>query len=108
MTSPVLIESRDDEMTMSFVLPSKYTRNDLPSPNNDQVVIHEVPEYTVAVITFTGSISEDIKCKKEKELRDACSGDGVKLASTSVYAGYCPPWTPWFWRTNEIHIPLVV
>jgi hypothetical protein len=29
------------------------------------------------------------------------------LRGEPVYARYNPPWTPWFWRRNEILIELV-
>lgn len=33
--------------------------------------------------------------------------DGVAVAGPWVYAGYNPPWTVPFLRTNEIHVPVV-
>jgi hypothetical protein len=41
---------------------------------------------------------------KDKELREALARDGVKTKKNAevMAAGYNPPWTPWFLKTNEV------
>ena len=39
---------------------------------------------------------------KEGELRDALARDGVEARGHAMCAGYNPPWTPWFLKTNEV------
>lgn len=41
---------------------------------------------------------------KERELREALEKDGVKTkaGAEAMAAGYNPPWTPAFLKTNEV------
>lgn len=120
MTAPVLMEGQVAKdasagpdlvpMTMSFIMPSQYKSiADLPEPMDSRVKLVEVPEYTVAVLRRSGSLTATLSVKMEKELRELVAKDGkYKLAETgSTTAGYNPPWTlPWF-RRNEMMIPVV-
>jgi len=55
MTAPVFVDDVDPEgeSIMSFVMPSTYTKETLPLPNNPAVRIIEKPERTLAVLTFS-------------------------------------------------------
>ena len=53
MTTPVITSTDDKMMTMSFVLPARYTLDTLPTPNDDRVKLVEIPSYTVAVHQFS-------------------------------------------------------
>lgn len=44
------------DAVMSFVMPSKYTKESLPKPNNPDVKIVEVPGHLAAALTFRGHI----------------------------------------------------
>lgn len=44
------------DAVMSFVMPSKYTKESLPKPNNPDVKIVEVPSHLAAALTFRGHI----------------------------------------------------
>lgn len=44
------------DVSMSFVMPSKYTKDTLPQPNNPDVQIVEVPSHLAATLTFRGHI----------------------------------------------------
>jgi hypothetical protein len=44
------------DVMMSFVMPSKYTKDTLPKPNNPDVHILEVPSHLAAALTFRGHI----------------------------------------------------
>lgn len=43
---------------MAFVMPSKYSEDQLPIPNNSSVKIRKVPSKTVAVLAFSGTTKE--------------------------------------------------
>mmetsp|Transcript_35995 Transcript_35995/g.80110 ORF Transcript_35995/g.80110 Transcript_35995/m.80110 type:complete len:213 (+) Transcript_35995:128-766(+) len=116
MTAPVLMSEKQQEqqgknMTMSFILPSKYSRvEELPVPLDKNVKLVEVPEHKMAVVRFSGTFSEPLFTRKEEQLRAAAAADGVKLnpdRSAVVRAAYNPPWTLWFLRTNEVMVPVV-
>ncbi|KAI9022445.1 regulatory factor, effector binding domain-containing protein [Hyaloraphidium curvatum] len=106
MTAPVLMqgmvpedggsgEPEEVEMTMSFVMPSKYTSlSQLPTPLDSRVKLTEIPEHTVAVLRRSGSLTVALSVSMEKELRSLVAKDGkYKLAETgATTAGYNPPW----------------
>ena len=63
MTSPVHMDIGDSVSSMSFVMPSSYTKDNLPLPNNSDVTIKTADEEYVAAIRFGGFASND-KIKK--------------------------------------------
>ena len=67
MTTPVQMDINDSVSTMNFVMPSAYTKENLPKPNDPNVLIKETADEYVAVISFGGYASdEDLKFYKEK------------------------------------------
>ena len=55
MTVPVitLFNFDKDEKTMAFFLPPKFSDN-VPVPSNEDVFVIDMPEFTVATISFGG------------------------------------------------------
>lgn len=114
MTAPVVMQegttaNSKAQRTMAFILPaSKYTSIDqLPKPKDERVKFVEVPASKLAVITFSANMNGQ-EVKKEAELRELCARDNIKLSTDPKavqFCGYNPPWTPWFWRKNEVMIP---
>jgi len=108
MTTPVLQEENENETyTISFVMPSKYTMESIPKPNNANVELREVGNRTLAVISFSGLWTD----KKAKRLTDtlakALTEDGYQFEAKPQYARYNPPWTPPWMRKNEIWLELI-
>lgn len=52
MTAPVFMSKEPDQSMMSFFLPRSYTLKNAPIPKKPDIKLHEVLDYTVAVITF--------------------------------------------------------
>ncbi|KAL8517384.1 hypothetical protein ACS0TY_015569 [Phlomoides rotata] len=80
MTAPVVTKGGGEEVTMGFILPSKYVKaEDAPRPVDERV----------------------------EELRKCLERDGYKAVGDFVLARYNPPWItlPPF-RTNEVMIPV--
>ena len=103
MTSPVDRRSVDDRWIVTFTMPSEYTIETLPKPNDPRVKIREVPALTFAVFAFSGAPAErkvQERMEKAKATVDAAGLD--RTASEPHYARYDPPWTPSFLRHNEI------
>jgi hypothetical protein len=70
MTTPVRMDINDSLSTMSFVMPAKYNSENLPIPNNKQVMIKTVAEEYVAAIKFGGYASDEgIKINTEKLIK---------------------------------------
>lgn len=103
MTSPVLDEvGFGGNRVISFLLPSKYTLDTLPVPQDDRVRLREIPARKMAVTSFGGFWSEKNFTKHYNKLTKALSGDGIKFQEGFTRASYDPPITPPFLRRNEI------
>ncbi|XP_060958451.1 heme-binding-like protein At3g10130, chloroplastic isoform X1 [Cannabis sativa] len=110
MTTPVITKRGGDEdkWQMSFVLPSKYGA-DVPLPNNPSVKIKEVPRKIVAVVAFSGFVTDEEVKRRESKLREALKNDRqfqVKEDASVEVSQYNPPFTLPFQRRNEIAIEL--
>ncbi|MFT7114319.1 MAG: hypothetical protein ACI8P7_001104 [Candidatus Azotimanducaceae bacterium] len=104
MTSPV-IASIADSMTMSFIIPSEYSLNELPLPDNSNVKIELQPERLMAIIIFSGYASDyDIKYYT-KILKEELIKEGITADGKIYFQGYDPPFKL-FNRTNEVAIEL--
>ncbi len=106
MTAPVLQQKSGDVWLMAFVLPQAYTLATAPVPRDAQVLIKVIPEKKVAVIHYSGALSEqDIKIRSD-ELTTWLTNHDYKIISPSRSAAYDPPWTLPFLRRNEVHIDI--
>jgi len=107
MTAPVLQDrSGDGKYTVAFVMPSEYTLDTLPKPNNAEVTLREMPKQRYAVLKFGGYATEKRAQKKIDAVLDALKRDGVTPSGAPMVAQYDPPWTPPYMRKNEIHVPI--
>ena len=106
MTAPVLQQKSGAVWLMAFVLPAEYSVATAPVPLNTAVVIKEIPGKKVAVIRYSGSLSEQGIEEKSEELKNWLSKQGYRAIFPSRSAAYDPPWTLPFLRRNEIHIDI--
>jgi hypothetical protein len=108
MTAPVLHEAQagTGKYTLAFVMPSAYRIEDLPTPNNPNVKLREVPRQRYAVLSFGGYATERRTEKKMQKLLEELKKDGRVPAGSPILAQYDPPWTPLWMRHNEIQVPL--
>ena len=108
MTAPVNTEAEETEGTykVSFVMPSKYTLESLPTPNDSRVELTEVAARKVAVKRFSWSSTEATFKKQEEELLVALERDGIETIGTVNIARYNTPWTIPFMLRNEVQIEI--
>lgn len=92
--------------TVSFVLPSKYTLETLPKPNNSAVTLREVPGRKVAARRFTWYATESRIASQKKRLMEKLSADGVVTVDVSQVAQYNPPISFPLTRRNEILVQI--
>ena len=104
MTAPVGIQKALNGWKVYFVMPSQYTLDTLPTPNNAQVSIRHVPAKRYAVLRFSGLVDEDKMGQKVKELNDWIVNKNLKPIKSPELARYNPPWTLPFLRRNEIMV----
>ncbi|APA82070.1 SOUL family heme-binding protein [Francisella tularensis] len=107
MTAPVMIKGdTNDEWTIAFVLPAQYTLENAPKPTNDKVKLVEKPETKMAVITFSGFLDKDTIDSNTTKLKAWIKANNYQIIGQPEAAGYNPPWTIPFLRTNEVMIPI--
>lgn len=103
MTAPVTQQpTAENTWNVRFIMPSEYTMETLPKPNNDKVNIKKIPAKTYAAIKFSGSKSEKNLRKHEEKLMAYIEASNMEPVSPPVYAFYNPPWTLPFLRRNEV------
>jgi hypothetical protein len=107
MTAPVTrVENEDKSWTVAFVMPQKWTKENLPQPNNKDVIIRQVSSELMATIKFSGRGSEASHQKNQKKLEKWLAEKGYVITGEPRYAGYDAPWVPWPLRRNEVMIPV--
>ena len=107
MTTPVLeTASETATRTISFVLPSKYTLETLPLPNNQAVNLREVPARKVAALRFTWYPTEARTEKKKELLASYLVRDNQKITGEIQTARYNPPLSIPLTLRNEILVPI--
>jgi len=104
MTSPVTMEEANGKWRMHFVMPSEYTMETLPKPNNPAVTIREVPSEKYAVILFSWFAGEEKVANKTTELMTWLASKNITPTGKPELARYNPPWTPPFLRRNEVMV----
>jgi len=99
MTSPVHMDMKN--ASMSFVMPSFYSEENLPKPDDPGVKIERTDDIYVAAIRFGGyATDKDISNYSEK-LKSLLEEKGIRWYGNFRYLGYNPPFQP-FGRKNEI------
>ncbi len=107
MTAPVSQQQEGDSWLVTFTMPSEYTMDTLPIPNNTAVKIKLLPAATFAVKTFSGYAREKKVNRQKASLLEALDADGVTYSGPVVLSQFNPPWTPGFMRRNEVMVELL-
>ena len=115
MTAPV-IEARADgadpkgrareAWTIRFVMPDGLALAKAPKPDDPDIRMYEAPAARYGVLRFSGYAGDDSTDAKTRELEAIIERRGLQAAGPPLIAQYNPPWTPGFWRRNEIMIPI--
>jgi len=109
MTAPVGMQPKagldnTNQWRMYFVMPSKYTLDTLPSPNNPAVTLRAIPASRFAVLRFSGLTGEEKTANKTAELLAWLKTKQITPISEPELARYNPPWTLPFLRRNEVMV----
>ena len=102
MASPLNVQSHGDRRTIDFFLPDFEMAEEAPLPNDPNIHIKKIPERMVAAYTYSGAWSEERYNKAKELLVMARDREHIRPTSDPIWAGYNPPWWPWFIRRNEI------
>ena len=106
MTVPVTQSASDGEMSMRFFLPTQYSKQNAPEPNDKRVRIIDLPAEYFAVISYSGFASDNNFEEHHTELKKALDNDGMVIKGPPIKATYNSPFTLPFLRRNEAMYPL--
>ena len=101
MTSPVHMNINDSLSSMSFVMPSEYDIEELPTPTNSKVKLESSPAEYVAAIKFGGYASDASIRRHSEKLASLLDEKGISHQGNFRYLGYNPPYQL-LGRKNEI------
>lgn len=99
MTVPVELS---DERYMRFFLPSEFTIDNAPVPTDKAVRLIEVPEQTLAALSYTGFGFQGSVDEQKSELLTRVAASNWRAEGAPVAFFYDPPWTIPFLRRNEV------
>ncbi len=94
------------DSVIRFYMPSKWSMETLPEPDDSSVTVVEVPSERFAVLRFSGDRSSTAITAKSAELLTALHGTDFTTDGQPVAWFYDPPWTLPFRRRNEVAVPL--
>jgi hypothetical protein len=106
MTAPVTQQSDGGTGRVRFVMPTGYTLQTLPKPNNPAVTLKEIGSKRFVAIRFSGFAGEGNLARHAAELKSFVSARNLKTLSAPTYAFYDPPWTLPFLRRNEVMVEI--
>jgi len=102
MTAPVQIDAAGPGTRMLFFLPAEFTAQTAPVPKDPRVKILLQEAETVAVIRFSGTVT-DVSVRK-RALMQSLGGTTWKPSGEPYYMGYDPPFTIPFLKRNEVAV----
>ena len=106
MTAPVTQTQSAGEWVVRFTMPSAYSLETLPDPNDPKVHLRVLPATRFAVLQFSGLARKDDVEAKTVELGALTKTHHLRATGPASLAQYDPPWTLWFMRRNEVMIPV--
>lgn len=106
MTAPVSAVRDEQEYVVSFSMPTGYSLDSLPRPNNPAVELEAVEPYLAAAVRFSGHVHGDDADKATADLERWVTEQGFESAGEPILAQYDVPWKPGFARHNEVLLPV--
>ncbi len=107
MTAPVATQrGGEGQWVIRFFMPSEYTLDTLPTPNDERVHLVTVPGERVAVLRFSGIASAQAVAARTEELLTALRDNDIDPSGEPLTWFYDPPWTIPFRRRNEVVVSL--
>ena len=101
MTIPLTQTKKNNKTYMQSYLPSKFRKETIPMPSNQEIKIAKIEEGFFAVINYSGRASEDNFIKHSAILESKLLEDKILIKGTPIKATYNGPFTLPFLRRNE-------
>ncbi len=107
MTAPVHIWDEGDGTMMAFTMPSEYSMEELPQPNDKDVYLVNAAGSTIAALPFTGLSGPRKSRRMKTKLKRMVSEEGLIACGPAMLAVYDDPTSTLpFLRRNEILLPI--
>lgn len=107
MTVPVMdYNNQDNQHTIQFTMPSEYTLETLPVPDNKNISFEHIQMTRRAVLRYTGLVSEKTIEQNKQKLHEMLKRDSIKSTWEFISAQYNPPLTFPFIKRNEILVDI--
>jgi len=107
MTAPVTEEKPGkDVYRISFTMPSKYTLDTLPEPEDERIKFKEFRNKRMAVLRFRGRVNHKLADQEVAELKKWLAENDIEPKSNFIVAQYNNPAVPGFFRRNEIMVEI--
>ena len=108
MTAPVHIWNESSGTPkLAFTMPSQYSLNELPQPNDSRVKLCVNEESLIAVFKFSGLAGNAKTQRLISKFESILSDQGIEIVGDAKLAIYDNPWSTLpFARRNEIQIPV--
>ena len=107
MTAPVATTITAAGAEMAFTMPASWSMAALPTPEDENVGLREVPAYVAAVLTFSGRATEARSQTVLSRLQQQLAALKIETAGPPILNQYNPPWTLPFLRRNEVMIKII-
>jgi len=107
MTAPVVTMNTEKGVFMAFIMPDRFDMQSIPKPSSSLVKIQLIEPRKLAVIRFSGYMSQESYDKNLKRLREALQDRGISTVGEPLLMQYNDPWTPPFSRRNEIALQVI-
>ena len=105
MTAPVAQQIDENQSwVIRFYMPTEWTLQSLPTPDDERVGLVTVAPETVAVLRFSGDRGPDSVAQHTRRLREKLRDYGFVAIGEPAAWFYDPPWTLPCRRRNEIAI----
>jgi len=109
MTAPVHMQESSSEKekkyTMKFVMPSKYTLDNLSKPNDPRIIMEKVSKKKYAAISYSGYNNSSKFSLNSTKLRKILDENNISYKDNPIYLGYDAPYKVWG-RKNDVLLEL--
>ena len=106
MTTPVSQKAQGGKWVVSFMMPSSYTMDTIPSPKDSRITLRQIPARRMCAVKYSGRWTLDNYQEYKAKLKDWMRLKKLEPAGEVIWARYNPPWTLWFLRRNEVLYPV--
>ena len=105
MTAPVAqTQSAAGTWVVRFTMPSAWTLQTLPIPDDSRVTLRKTDAARFAVRRFSGLAQADDVEDETRDLLASVKSRDLRAVGAVSLAQYNPPWTLWFLRRNEVMV----